>query len=879
MHSRLLYRRHFAVWAIAAALYVFLLFSKPSLASPESDPARSQDSDGASSEHAHREDVSRSVESADDIVGTGDEGTPEAEYDIFGEVVANDDNALEDGLVSSESELDNENESPEGQFADDFDGSFSDESDFAEEPAQWSLSEGKTPLESIGLSEDVHPIADESMRGNDVPVVEDTAEAYEPASWTDVANEYVEEAEHVLLHQRDSQSALRLFRFAAILGHPGAMSTVGSLLASGDGDVPRDMNKAIQFFRMALSKGHPDAHASMAFLHASGVADRFGVEKNSAKALLHWTIAAEAGSVQAQMALGYRYMHGISTSKSCVAAARYYRRAARAVAFDSRNMPSLESFLTSRPPLPSSLTSEVPSRMDDKALNGGPAVPAASSDNELLDYHRHLAVRGNADSLTTMGGLQLFGGHGMEANEGLALPDLERAAELGHGEASGLLGHLALNKNNNETALRHFQRSATAQQSIGMFGLGMMYLHGVGVERDLVKASMYFKDAAERQHATAAYQLGVMHLRGEGVEKNRAEAFRYFQQGSRLGQLQAQLNLGIMTLEGHDPVTEPDCERGVALLKKVSEGGEWYSLMTLAWDELNSGRMYGALYRSLQAANVGIEVAQWNSAIILERSAKLLRERTKDTPLDIEQGRDAENTNVHGLVVDGVGGLLGEAEADVFSPVEPLHGSPESQHWSVTRMYEDAISLFERSFNQGHAASGLRAGHMAYSDVRDFGRAAAAYAAGAKAHCSECAFSLGLMHFHGLGVRKDRELTVKYLEQAGRYSSEGSVPAVLALWLAKISWWSFDIFWNGATETPGPASVRSSRVPVANGALDVVVVGLLTALLCVVVLARRRRLKREEGVRVQGGDAGEGLQVDGLVPSDGDIVPDEAAER
>lgn len=233
----------------------------------------------------------------------------------------------------------------------------------------------------------------------------------------EVLGEMVEDAELAMADDRTSDLAFRLFRLAAVLGHSGAMATVSSLFLTGDIGVKRDLPSALRYLHLGTSHGQPDAHATLAFLHASGLADRYGVEKSEAKALLYWTFAAETGSIVAEISLGYRYLMGRGVEKSCQTAARYYVRAARAIATDPRFIPSLKNFLSARPPLPKGLTTEGRLRLTEEnlAAAGGPHIAAAGGgggggdDAELLDFYRHSAAHGNLDSLTTLAGLQLFG--------------------------------------------------------------------------------------------------------------------------------------------------------------------------------------------------------------------------------------------------------------------------------------------------------------------------------------------------------------------------------------------------------------------------------------------------------------------------------------
>jgi SEL1 protein len=590
--------------------------------------------------------------------------------------------------------------------------------------------------------------------------------------------------------------------------------------------VRRDIESGARFLRHAADAGQPDAQAGLAFLHATGIAERYGVEKNSGKALVYWNLAAETGSVVAQIALGYRHLVGHGVPKSCAEAARHYRLAARAIATDPRHVPSLENFLVAQPPLPTGLTNEQNLRFEEKDVDaafadrvdtsgdiggaddrdddvgdgydmrsrGGQDQPSEPfdeplpnvDDTELVEYYRMTAAHGDPSALTVMGGLNLFGGHGVAPNEQLAREFLEAAGVLGHGEANAMLAHLALKRSDNQTAFNYFSRSSEANSRMGHFGLGMFHLHGIGMDENLGRAALHFKFAADMRHPDAAYHIGMMLWQGKGVAQNTAEAYRYFQIGAKRGQLQCALNLGLITLEGNFPVPRPDCDRGVAFLKTASETGEWAMLQDLAKNELDAHRPFGALYRQLQAANVGIEVAQFNAAMLLEKS-----------------------------VVSGSSAMR------------------ELGHWDRQRRADEALALYELSGMQGHSSSMLRAGNLAYysggidnSDAQkrsmyfdegngaddsaaaggiswtpsfrrwegegDFLRAALYYEKGSRLGDAESSVTLGWMYACGIGVLQNRRHADYYFNLAQEQAPEAFIPASIAHLGARALWMASD---------------------------------------------------------------------------------------
>lgn len=76
----------------------------------------------------------------------------------------------------------------------------------------------------------------------------------------------------------------------------------------------------------------------------------------------------------------------------------------------------------------------------------------------------------------------------------------------------------------------------------GKLYLGWMYLTGIGVKEDEVKAFNYFKEAADEGYALAQLALGLFcYSNGNGVTKNPKTAFQYFQMAAKQGETGALL--------------------------------------------------------------------------------------------------------------------------------------------------------------------------------------------------------------------------------------------------------------------------------------------------------------------------------------------------
>jgi len=520
-------------------------------------------------------------------------------------------------------------------------------------------------------------------------------------------NNLVAVAENAMRIERDGPLALKYYRAAGILGHAGALTIAGSLLISGDYRTPRDVSTGVKYLRRACARGQAEAQSLMGTLHASGLAERYGVEKNMAKAILYWNFsAADLTNTFAATALGYRYHKGEDLPANCPLAAKFYDAAAKEVARNPTTWPSARNFMYGLPPLPSKLRNPESERLTDEAAT--PFIPSGGGgeggDADVLHYYRHSAARGNLDAQTTIGALQFFGGHGVPRDEVGAENILAGAARAGNGDANAILAHIKMRRDDDPVeVLALFKKAANEGNKHGHYALGMVYLHGLlGQGVDYSLSRQHFGLAYD-SHPEAAFQLGRMYSKGLGIPQNRKEAFRNFQQGARLGNVQCIYALGVYFLKAYGPVITPDCEQAVPYFKRVAEKGEWRHVLDSAANYYAKRDTFGALHRYLQAAYAGIELGQFNAAMVLEK-----------TPED--------------------------------------HGVQEMQHWDRRRLVEEARNMYLNSAKQGYASALVRSGNMAYLEMRDYGDAVQSYELGYQLKNAEATFCLGWMYVRGLGT-------------------------------------------------------------------------------------------------------------------------------
>ncbi|KXZ44261.1 hypothetical protein GPECTOR_70g492 [Gonium pectorale] len=586
--------------------------------------------------------------------------------------------------------------------------------------------------------------------------------------------------------------------------HRGALRELAKAFQDGAG-APQDMRLALELFRLASDAGDPEAQGHMGLRYSMGLdaaecwaADgivSFGQPKPE-EALLHYYFGAIGGDMASRMALGYRYLMGISVPRSCWTAASYYQPVGEEVsdlAAGSTQGTLGGSFAGSSPRgfATASADGEAGAGGDGTdagssdrgpagsggAASGGPGTPiepgmavtaSASSapsgslphverirlhlqaaagglrserHREVVQYYQYSADKGNTEAQTAVGQVLNYGTHGVDRDHAAAMAYFKMAAASGDVDAMAHLGSMYANgygaPRSYETAVEWWTRAARRHHGTAYFGLGYLYLTGRGVAQDFDKAFQYFSKAAEQvtadARADALFYMGVMHLRGYGVRRKSVQrALSYFTLAAHSGHSLAQYNAAVMHLAGKG--TPRNCKPAVALLKALAEKGPLAAAVQLGHEHFFRGRYGMALLSYLRAADLGLEVAQSNAAWMLER------------------------------------GYVPGANASSL-----------------------AFSLYKQSAAQDNVHSLLCMGDAYFYGrgvEQDWIRSAAIYYEAYQERSPEAMFNLGFMHEFGVGVPRDLHLAERFYNMARHTHAEAFLPVVLAnAWLRVHGWW------------------------------------------------------------------------------------------
>ncbi len=124
--------------------------------------------------------------------------------------------------------------------------------------------------------------------------------------------------------------------------------------------------------------------------------------------------------------------------------------------------------------------------------------------------------------------------------------------------------------------------SAMQGDVVSQYLLGTMYIQGIWVDKDAIKAAKWFEKAADGGNANAQYELGTMLLRGEGgLSKDEGRAVAWLQASAEQGNASAQQTLGLLLLDGSH--VSKDVPKAASLLQKAAAQGRTDAMMMLGF--------------------------------------------------------------------------------------------------------------------------------------------------------------------------------------------------------------------------------------------------------------------------------------------------------
>jgi len=255
-------------------------------------------------------------------------------------------------------------------------------------------------------------------------------------------------------------------------------------------------------YSIAANAGDVDAQNTLGCMYAEGQ----GVEKNILQAFRWIKKAAEGGNVVAMANLGGLYLHGPVSERNEQAAFKWF--------LESANQGDIHGAVCA-----------------GILLQEGRGV--ARNDARAAFWLKPAADAGIPEAQYVLGQM-LFFGRGIAQNRPLAMQLLEKAAAQGVSAAMGVLGEIFEKglmegvPENPETATSFYRRAAELGEPKAEFDYAMMLYEGRGVDRNQEEALIWFQRAARHEDPAAEFNLGCKYLEGLDLDKSDRRAAAYF---------------------------------------------------------------------------------------------------------------------------------------------------------------------------------------------------------------------------------------------------------------------------------------------------------------------------------------------------------------
>ena len=299
---------------------------------------------------------------------------------------------------------------------------------------------------------------------------------------------------------KDINLAIKYWLQAAEHGHHVAQYYVAWAYEYGQG-VVSDEKQALFWYRKSAEKGNRDAKRAIGNFYYYGKA---GLTKDYAEAVKWYQIAADDGNRYAQFDLGWAYEYGQGIEKDLHLALQWYQKSAA------------QGYAAAQHKI-------------GQAYQYG-SFGLIKDITQAILWYQKAAAQNNRSAQYALG-LCYQQGTGVQK-------DLQKATQYFYlaamqGDTEGALFNLMAHYQNDEVPINDLAKCREcflkfASIAWVQVGLGDIYLHGKGVEKNYAEALQWYRKAAEQDSGMAYYKIACCYEQGLGVEKNPEEARKYF---------------------------------------------------------------------------------------------------------------------------------------------------------------------------------------------------------------------------------------------------------------------------------------------------------------------------------------------------------------
>lgn len=313
---------------------------------------------------------------------------------------------------------------------------------------------------------------------------------------------------------------------------------IGRMYLNGEG-VEQNYFSSFKAFELAAKNGYAHANYYIGNQYYYGL----GFEQDFEKALHYYSKASSQGDSYATYKIGKMYLNGEGTETNLKQAEHFFNKATNNVVLANYDLAKLYE---ENPTVFPDVSKEYIYSLYSVALKG-------LIEQETEDIH---------DSFTEIRIANMYlNGKGTEVNIPEAVKWFEKAAKLENPNASYQLGciyssdksgvkDLEKSYKNYALALKGYEKAETENSNAtAEYRIGMMYLNGLGVDKDIKKALSWLNKATLNGNDSAAYKLAVLYDEGVEITQDTEKARVYYTLSAELGNPYAEFKLGTLALE------------------------------------------------------------------------------------------------------------------------------------------------------------------------------------------------------------------------------------------------------------------------------------------------------------------------------------------
>lgn len=188
------------------------------------------------------------------------------------------------------------------------------------------------------------------------------------------------------------------------------------------------------------------------------------------------------------------------------------------------------------------------------------------------------AEKGDADAQYQLAEMYSMA-RGVDQDYGKAADWARQAADQGNAKAQYRLASILYHEHNSQKlqpeVLQLFLKArvglellAKKDDSDAKGKLGILYVRGIGVQKDLEQAAQLFEESAKAGFVKAQADLAGSYLMGSGVTRNPTTAGYWFEKAAKAGYGDAQIQLGLLKIKGIG--CRQDIKTGLVWLKEAT---------------------------------------------------------------------------------------------------------------------------------------------------------------------------------------------------------------------------------------------------------------------------------------------------------------------